>query len=196
MLFCRCETILQPGFNCTIRIEKNITKPRRRRGKQPNAASKNSVVYTCSFCSHKNFKRGTPKSHTKDINPKSKSKETKPEKKSLQMHTNPGTETATNVVTEKMEVSNSAAMEGEVLPLDSPATPLVRTLLDMKKKKRNKSGSKRPMEPDSLSINGNSEASGGASSKKRRKSWTSLKEIAEANEQSRNIDNLKIPFFS
>ncbi|KAF9624464.1 hypothetical protein IFM89_011472 [Coptis chinensis] len=62
----RCEAILQPGFNCTVRIETNGAKVRKRRNKC-HIPPKNNVVYTCHFCSNRNVKRGTPKHHTKDI---------------------------------------------------------------------------------------------------------------------------------
>ncbi|CAL8157247.1 unnamed protein product [Prunus armeniaca] len=64
----RCETILQPGLNCTVRIEKNRSK-KRRKSKKPTSFSQNNVVYTCHFCSHRNLKRGTPHGHMKVICP-------------------------------------------------------------------------------------------------------------------------------
>ncbi|XP_042484914.1 uncharacterized protein LOC122065177 isoform X1 [Macadamia integrifolia] len=62
----RCETILQPGYNCTIRIEKNRARVRRRH-KKLNNPTQNNVVYTCHFCSQRNLKKGTPKGHMKEI---------------------------------------------------------------------------------------------------------------------------------
>ncbi|CAL9030124.1 unnamed protein product [Prunus brigantina] len=64
----RCETILQPGLNCTVRIEKNRSK-KRGKSKKPTSFSQNNVVYTCHFCSHRNLKRGTPHGHMKVICP-------------------------------------------------------------------------------------------------------------------------------
>ncbi|KAL7181108.1 hypothetical protein ACSBR1_040049 [Camellia fascicularis] len=64
----RCESILQLGYNYTIRIEKNTAKARRRH-KSSNFSTQNSVVYKCLFCSHRNLKRGTPRGHTKEICP-------------------------------------------------------------------------------------------------------------------------------
>lgn len=59
----RCETILQPGINCSVRI---LNYPQKARHK-PRSFSKfvNVVVYSCNFCSHKNMKPGTHKEHLK-----------------------------------------------------------------------------------------------------------------------------------
>eukprot|EP01018_Ginkgo_biloba_P027483 Gb_14685 [translate_table: standard] len=61
----RCETILQLGFNCSIRVLKPHHKARHR----PRGASKlvNVVIYLCNFCSHKNVKPGTHQDHIKKI---------------------------------------------------------------------------------------------------------------------------------
>lgn len=59
-LLCRCESILHPGHNCTMRIEK-IKKRSRNKGKQATTQPENYTVYTCHFCSHRNMKRGTPR---------------------------------------------------------------------------------------------------------------------------------------
>ncbi|XP_038906437.1 uncharacterized protein LOC120092350 isoform X2 [Benincasa hispida] len=60
----RCETILQPGSNCSIRIEKNNAKRRRKHNKCSNL-TQNVVAYYCHYCSCRNIKRGTPKGHMK-----------------------------------------------------------------------------------------------------------------------------------
>ncbi|XP_022136586.1 uncharacterized protein LOC111008256 isoform X2 [Momordica charantia] len=59
-----CETILQPGSNCSIRIEKNKAKRRRKHNKCSNL-TQNNLVYYCHYCSCRNIKRGTPKGHMK-----------------------------------------------------------------------------------------------------------------------------------
>uniref|UniRef100_M1A5Y3 Uncharacterized protein n=2 Tax=Solanum tuberosum TaxID=4113 RepID=M1A5Y3_SOLTU len=64
----RCESILQAGYNCTARIEKNKRKARMKR-KTSGIPPKNSVVYECHFCSHRNLKRGTPRGYMKSLNP-------------------------------------------------------------------------------------------------------------------------------
>ncbi|XP_038986672.1 uncharacterized protein LOC103703120 isoform X2 [Phoenix dactylifera] len=53
----RCETILQPGYNCTVRIDKNEIK----------ASTQNNIIYKCHFCSHRNLKGGTPTGHVKEL---------------------------------------------------------------------------------------------------------------------------------
>lgn len=60
----RCETILHPGFNSTVRIEKNRSKVRHRH-KKFGSVAQNNAVYKCHFCSHHNLKRGTAKGHLK-----------------------------------------------------------------------------------------------------------------------------------
>ncbi|XP_026447503.1 uncharacterized protein LOC113348030 [Papaver somniferum] len=71
LFFCqRCESILQPGSNCTVRIVKNGTKKRKKKQrKNASVRPQNKVVYTCNFCSHRNLKRGTSKIHMKEILP-------------------------------------------------------------------------------------------------------------------------------
>ena len=92
---------------------------------------------------------------------------------------------------------------GPVTPLvpttDSPVTPLVSSgsiLLEARRRKRNQSALKKPAGPenDSTPIDVEKTVS---SNKRRRKSWISLKEIAESTEygSSRNITNLAIPLF-
>ncbi|GMY38292.1 hypothetical protein FCV25MIE_33536 [Fagus crenata] len=203
----RCETILQPGFNCTIRIEKNKAKASRRR-KKTYGLSQNNVVYKCHFCSHRNLKRGTPKGHMKEICP-SKAKtslKSEPAKSRLQKCTSleviRGKDDTykTNEIASPPLAREIPTTDSHVTPLvpttDSPVTPLGITLLEAKRRKRNRSVSKKSAGPENdftpidveKTVNSN---------KRRRKSWTGLKEIAESTEydSSRNITNLKIPFF-
>lgn len=76
---------------------------------------------------------------------------------------------------------------------NSPVTPSVKAkvTLDGKKRKKTKSGTKKPVESEINSATTNAEKTLCVSSK-RRKSWTSLKEIAERSEHdsSQNITNL------
>nr|KYP32810.1 hypothetical protein KK1_046406 [Cajanus cajan] len=51
----RCETVLQPDFNSTVRIEKNKSKVRHKHKKTDNI-TQNNVVYKCHFCLHQNQK--------------------------------------------------------------------------------------------------------------------------------------------
>lgn len=62
----RCGTILHPGDNCTVRIEKNKSK-KCRKHKGSKVPTQNKVAYLCHFCSHQTFKRGTLKGHMKRI---------------------------------------------------------------------------------------------------------------------------------
>ncbi|KAF8033034.1 hypothetical protein BT93_D1808 [Corymbia citriodora subsp. variegata] len=189
----RCETALQPGYNCTIRIEKTRAKTRRRRRK-PITSTQNNVAYMCHFCSHRNLKRGTAKGHMKELYPVeaesiSQLKHAKSAplvSYSQVMGSGHGDETK-----EAIQMS-SPANKVEMLAKVCPSTPLTKTLLDGKRQKRSRSGAKRPTQPESA----DAEATASASSKRRRKSWTSLKEIAESSEHgtSRNITSLKIPF--
>ncbi|MCL7029548.1 hypothetical protein MKW94_014112 [Papaver nudicaule] len=64
-----CESILQSGSNCNVRIEKNGLKKKEKRRKNSSVPPQNSVVYACNFCSHRNLKRGTSKNHMKEILP-------------------------------------------------------------------------------------------------------------------------------
>ncbi|GLT67848.1 hypothetical protein SLA2020_401260 [Shorea laevis] len=190
----RCETILRPGFNCTVRIEKTRAKAGHRH-KKPYSLTQNNVVFKCHFCSHRNLKKGTPKGHMKGIYP-SKLK-TPPIWKAVKSvskdkDTNEDKDKPCNV-----EVVPLPGIAEEAPPVDNPTTPLVRTgrtLLDGNKKKRNKSGSKRSAECNGNSTTADAEKTAGASSNRRRKSWMSLKEIAESNEKSSSRNITSIPF--
>nr|ACG39243.1 hypothetical protein [Zea mays] len=54
----RCETILKPGFNCTVRIRNKRNKAKRR--KKSNCCQ-NSVSYACHFCGDQNLILGSGK---------------------------------------------------------------------------------------------------------------------------------------
>ncbi|VAI69290.1 unnamed protein product [Triticum turgidum subsp. durum] len=60
----RCESILQPGFNCTIRIKNNKRNGKRRKKSNPG---QNSVVYACHFCGDENLIRGSGKGIVKGL---------------------------------------------------------------------------------------------------------------------------------
>ncbi|XP_030454033.1 uncharacterized protein LOC115675486 [Syzygium oleosum] len=187
----RCETVLQPGYNCTIRIEKNRAKTWRRHRK-PVTSTQNNVAYMCQFCSHRNLKRGTAKGHMKELYPMKARSISQPKPAKFVPPVSYGQAMGSGRGDETKEASqmSSPAVKVETLEKVSPSTPLTKTLLDGKRQKRNRSGAKRPTQPESA----DAEATAGASSKRRRKSWTSLKEIAESSEHSRNIASLKIPF--
>ena len=128
---------------------------------------------------------------------------------SVSKHTNPMPQKAANpeaVLQNEVEVevgktdeiaSSTTAVD---IITDSPATPPVRkgnTLLRGKRRKRNNPGSNKQAEPESNSASADTEKSVSTSNKRRRKSWTSLREIPETSKQgnTQNIANLTIPFF-
>ncbi|GMI83399.1 hypothetical protein like AT5G41270 [Hibiscus trionum] len=181
----RCETILQPGFNCTVRIEKNRANARHRR-KKPHILTQNTVVYNCHFCLHQNLKRGTPKGHMKEMfPPKSKSSSSIPKlvkSRNLKPIISSGKETSKDGFGEMIVMSSPAVAAAENPSTDAPVTPVRgRTLLDLKKRNRNKSGSKRPAEHESNPMTTDADKTVGASGKRRRKSWMSLGEIVASN---------------
>ncbi|KAK4761553.1 hypothetical protein SAY87_029437 [Trapa incisa] len=185
----RCETILQPGYNCTIRVEKNLSNARHKR-KKSSTPTQNNVVYNCHFCLHRNLRRGAPRGHLKDMYPP-KSKpcpKLKPQNSADQIPCEPASKI--QAIDGISEMGSPVVKGVEV----SPATPLTK-LLDAKRRKRNRSGSKKPAEAQSADVQASmSAASSKNSSKRKRKYWTSLKEIAESNGRDSNISHLKIPF--
>ncbi|XP_059276201.1 uncharacterized protein LOC132030539 [Lycium ferocissimum] len=244
----RCESILQAGYYCTARIEKNKRKARKKH-KTSGIPPKNCVVYECHFCSHRNLKRGTPRGYVKTLFPaKPKTSRADPAKsatrKSEQLDTlgasidkarvNP-TESAMRKCeqldplvacigkaqvdptesaiqkSEQFEASVSSTdkdnktdvvVSSEIVgddPMASPATPLptvpVTSLLDSKRMKRNRTGSKKKVEPQDGSSTTDAEKTVATSSKRKKKSWRSLKEIAESqSSNSRNFSNISVPF--
>ncbi|KAK7258775.1 hypothetical protein RIF29_24360 [Crotalaria pallida] len=194
----RCETVLHPGFNSTVRIEKNRSKVKRKCNKSRDVAQ-NKVVYKCHFCLHQNLKRGTPRGHLKGLcPPKRKSKP----KSSLESKspTKPVAHQSSQL--EKSIINKDKAKETDVFASqvvakdkaligDGPETPSsigTPTLLEGKKRKRKKSNKTAKEEDGEKTV--------GTSSKRRRKSWTSLKEIAQSNEGDKSrVTNLKIPLF-
>ncbi|CAH9097066.1 unnamed protein product [Cuscuta europaea] len=197
----RCESVLQPGYNCTIRVEKSNPKARHR-SKTSRCSPQNHVVYTCHFCSHRNLKRGTPKGHMKEICPQ------KPKPLTHKKSSESKTVTSSNG-------DHDIMLGGSVETAGDPSTPSSMrvdiTLVDSKRKRRNWSGGlkKKPVRSECASTtmttttttttDGNHKTTidtGG--SKRKRKSWTSLKHIAESNEHdghSRKFSNVVVPFF-
>lgn len=195
MLFNRCESILQPGHNCTVRIEKNKSKVQRRH-KKPHLTTQNNVVYKCHFCSHRNLMRGTSKGYVKEIcppkpKPALKLKIAEPAvKKHLSL------EKATEIPSNKVDFVDLPPLAGRNLETSFPATPLqtpILSLLDSKRKKRNRSTKKVAESETTIEADNSIHIS----SKRRKKSWTSLKEIAESsrNDVGNKSINLSIPFF-
>lgn len=98
----------------------------------------------------------------------------------------------------KMDEISLPAISEETPTIDCPTTPAVvktgTTLLDSKRRKRNRSAAKKPAEPENISTSIDKEKTSCNSRKRRKKSWTGLKEIAESSENKTNITNLRIPF--
>uniref|UniRef100_A0A803LU55 Uncharacterized protein n=1 Tax=Chenopodium quinoa TaxID=63459 RepID=A0A803LU55_CHEQI len=231
--FAECETILQPGSNCTIRIEKNRAKRQRR--SKTKTPTQNNVVYTCHFCLHRNLKRGTPKGHMKDLTPSkpisSKPKSVISAKKSKTNISNVkiGKEEISKVITAKANEENlnkviTAKANEEKLNkditdkgdkenfskvitdeateapapaisnvcsslTDAPTSSLAESgakLLDSKRRKRKKPGLKRSTEETMVSSAPAEIEKGSGALKKRKKSWTTLKDIAESEKHDRN----------
>ena len=198
LLFNRCESILQPGNNCTVRIEKNNKLKGRHRRKRSKAIVQNNIVYRCHFCSHQNMMRGTPKGYVKEICPP-KPKPAPSFKKVRENHPSSGNATAT-VECIGMDSSALLPLDGQDLEESSLATPLPKpglSLLDSKRRKRNRSGVKNVDEPPISSAAADMEKSTQASSKRRKRTWTSLKEIAESGGQDAGtkFTNSTVPFF-
>ncbi|XP_076953238.1 uncharacterized protein LOC143627257 [Bidens hawaiensis] len=170
----RCESILHPGSNCTIRIEKNNVRTRHI-GKKTTHQPQNNIVYTCHFCSHRNIKRGTPRNTSQ---PK-----VKPHPKSNNQRTN---STIANTIAaspgpttdgphrDKMGIVEIKSPDRTGTGASGPTTPLTKptmTLLESLMKKRKRSGAKKKVVPESTPVVEKS------SNRRRRKSWTSLSEI-------------------
>ncbi|KAJ0963795.1 hypothetical protein J5N97_028917 [Dioscorea zingiberensis] len=205
----RCETMLQPGFNCTIRIEKNV-KNKGRRNKSVST-SKNNMVYTCHFCSYRNVKWGTPTDHVKGLlasRPKANSSKNrqhsaghnkalvtktawdqKPQEKTSAV-LDPNSELKS--MTPKKVGANMENMPVDEKTADS-VPPLEKSLSASKKKRK---ASKSHQSELSSSVGIDSGKGTGDSTKRRRKSWSSLKEISESNDlqKTRNLSNIVIPF--
>ncbi|KAJ6393680.1 hypothetical protein OIU77_023004 [Salix suchowensis] len=244
----RCEIILQPGFNCTIRIEKNRAKARHR-DKKFYTSTKNNVVYKCHYCSHFNLKRGTPKVHMKEICPpkpkpaaKSKSAKSMLQKSAnseegtgskdeivkiyettlpaipvdSSIMNNPANPFPTIETDEIIKTDNTAlpAISVDTSIMNSPTTPFAVkadgiikidetalpaisvstcitnspetpqpssefSLLDAKKRKRNRSAKSTELSESSSAAMDAEKTVSSTSSKRKRKAWTSLKEIVE-----------------
>ncbi|WOL13318.1 hypothetical protein Cni_G22088 [Canna indica] len=199
----RCKTILQPGINCTIRIEKVNSK--RRCAKKLQLSCQNNVVYTCHFCSHPNIKWGTAKGqvHALLASQKSNSCESTNGMKgnssneipvTIEIQHNAGSKNSPKP--ELKPESNATTSEAAVRSISSksPVTPLMK-LVNKSNNKKKVSGST-PNKVGSNSAIAISETTIGGSSKRRRKGWSSLKEIVQINEsqKDKSISNFAIPF--
>ncbi|KAK9110570.1 hypothetical protein Sjap_018630 [Stephania japonica] len=205
----RCESFLQPGSNCTVRVEKSRGKTRRKR-KRPNVPTKNNVIHTCHFCSHRNLIKGTPRGHVEELiaSKQNADSELKP-MSSIPSENLPNISETKNILRKAVEKISSK--DGNFLISKNSVAHLDRAnvicdenslqhrgktvLLDGKKRKRNQSGAKnsKKTEDETALL----DAGSCGSSRKRKKSWSSLREIAENNEKEKRefVANLKVPFF-
>lgn len=62
----RCETILKPGFNCTVRIRNKRNKANRRK---KSKCCQNNISYACHFCGDLNLILGSGKGVVKSLLP-------------------------------------------------------------------------------------------------------------------------------
>ncbi|KAJ0260627.1 hypothetical protein HA466_0068050 [Hirschfeldia incana] len=191
----RCETVLQPGFNCNVRIEKvSATKKKHMRfKKKPNMfLPQNNVVYYCNFCSHRNLKRGTNKGQMKDIYPpKPKTTRPRPKIDKETMMVVVPQETQSNTLPSSPERGVQVENNGVVENTPKPILTLER------EKRLRKSKSKKPIEPESFSEKNATVGGGGGSNKRKRKAWTSMKDLSETtttNKSSSSSVNFRIPF--
>ncbi|XP_072994596.1 uncharacterized protein [Typha latifolia] len=200
----RCETILQPGFNCTIRIRKKAKKARHR--KKSCIPSRNNIVYACHYCSHPNVRWGTLDGHVKsllasrhshklDSNPdllldEERSKQGLAMKDELDQYVEVSAVVNSLTPSERSTPENNA-----MLDCKSPMTPLVNSVSISNKRKVSTS-----VTGDLLGANNTTATDSvkgvGGSSKRRRKGWSSLKEITKSEEleNARSISNFAIPF--
>ncbi|ESQ46826.1 hypothetical protein EUTSA_v10027895mg [Eutrema salsugineum] len=180
----RCETILQPGFNCNVRIEKVSSSKKKKHNNRRNKSNiclpQNNVVYYCCFCSHRNLKRRTAKGQMKEIcPPKPKPTRSRPQNKKEMMLLQ---ETQSNMLSSPKRSEKDQVENGFV---DTP-----KPMLTLEREKRiRKPKSKKRTEPESVP----EKTVGPSSNKRKRKSWTSMKETAETNKSS-SAANFKIPF--
>ncbi|CAM8926766.1 unnamed protein product [Rhodiola kirilowii] len=206
----RCEAILHPGDNCTVRIEKNkACGPHKNKGSK--VPTQNNVVYKCHFCSQQTVKRGTLKGHLKRICPPKDKPAPKLKSPIAVLAENTDTESgardhASNPTTFKSLVTESccrnrgdassavvgATLENVCSP--APVTPLVgtyRSLLDTKKRIGYKSGSKK--EPEFNSVKTDATGTNDTSKKRRRKTSTSLKDLVKSSQSNNSSKFSDIP---
>nr|GMD76390.1 Ribonuclease P protein component 4 like [Ipomoea batatas] len=98
-------------------------------------------------------------------------------------------------------VTSPEIIQGDHIALpDEPSTPSLRmdfSLLDSKRKRRNKSGLKKPVESESISTAMDVDQAICTSNKRKRKSWVTLKEMAQSSGQDKStqFSNISVPFF-
>jgi hypothetical protein len=160
-------------------------------------------VYTCHFCSHRNLKRGTAKGHVKKIcSTKVKSSlESTPATKPIVDESSKSEKKIVikdeagkiNAFGSEVVAEDSTLMDGLHTPQrQSTSTP---TMLEGKKRSRNSSAFKNTFQTPSMSARVEGAKTQSTSSKRRKRSWTSLKEIAQSKHDNSQVASLTIPFF-
>lgn len=134
----------------------------------------------------------------KEICPPKAKPSSKPEcgKSPLEQPTNNVKDKETDMFSKVDEIALPAIAEDSPIS-NSPITPLnSKITLEGKKRRRGKPGTKNSSETESNSAITDDKTVSASSKRKRRTSWTSLKEIAERreNDDGQNITNLPIPF--
>ncbi|KAL2611417.1 hypothetical protein R1flu_023109 [Riccia fluitans] len=169
----RCETVLQVGENCSVRVSKAPKKWRKSKSKGVDAGVKNAIVYHCHFCKFGNKTPGTAKGHVKtklslaaaltqmkklgSSNPAQQTKGAGSSKAPTATHAqskNLGSNKTSSAVSE----ARNAAEAAPATPVGKPRSVMVSS----------------PMTPSS-----GAEATGGGK-KRKRKGWSTLKEMATA----------------
>ncbi|XP_078427506.1 RNase P Rpr2/Rpp21 subunit domain protein [Wolffia australiana] len=166
----RCETILQPGRNCTVRIKKKTSaKPKSHRS---SGVSQNELVYKCNFCSYQNSQKGTPMAHMKELSACRPVGPIPVDSSSIEQ-----IQKASHGLSGPLNLS-----AGNLPLIDHPQTPTSGVNV---RSSANRKG-------DAVS----SGVEGSVSGKRRRKKWSTVKEIAMSSEREREqrITNLAIPF--
>ncbi|KAK8939069.1 hypothetical protein KSP39_PZI010921 [Platanthera zijinensis] len=193
----RCESILQPGFNCTIRIEKCKNKKRKRSNEETSVPSQNNVVYTCNFCYHRNVMKGTTKGHLKPLissRQLTRSECVSGSKGRCSLDAAATTENARpdeKILMSRSKGSFSSKPKDSITvgDLSAQKTPLQNSgVLSNELKARRLQFSSNGSEPS-----GSAKGSG----RRKRKAWSSLKDIVERKdaETDQSVSKLVIPFY-
>lgn len=199
--FCqRCESVLQPGFNCTIRIEKCKNKKRKRSKKK--LSFQNNVIYNCNFCHYRNSIKGTIKGQMKYLMSSRESTRSKFASGSKCQPSFEGEASAEKVQTDvQNSVAQTSSFSGKendsttVRDLSDQKTPLQNSAILSKNKRK---ASELKAKNLQFSCSGAElSGSGKGSSRRKRKAWSSLKDIVERKdaESGQSISKLVIPFF-
>ncbi|KAG6502308.1 hypothetical protein ZIOFF_042200 [Zingiber officinale] len=203
----RCETVLQPGTNCTIRIVK-VANKKRRRTEKSRRPCQNKVTYTCHFCSHQNQTWGTAKGQVHALvasqqvqTPKpdscnsishSKDKCSKGIMISKELQHDAGRQNPSNP--EAQSEPKSSTPERKVAESQCSVTPSIK--LASKSSKKSNSGCSRPdkVRSNSAGDDASGKLTGTGSRKQQRRRSMSLRKMVENDFKEKNVTNFAIPF--